>query len=69
MQSIKFPFHMSENAFFFYEKETHSLTKLCDLSLNPEQSFYYIIEDKKKERIKSIEAAGCGHGRRGSHPY
>lgn len=40
---------MSENA-FFYERETHSLTKLCDLSLNPEQSFYYIIEDKKKKK-------------------
>lgn len=53
---------MSQNAFLIYGKR--SLVKLRDLSSNPEQSFYYIIEDKK-----SIEAAGCGRGRHDSHPY
>lgn len=48
MQSIKILFHMSQNAFLIYG--TCWLTKLCDLSSNPEQSFYYIIEDKKINR-------------------
>lgn len=44
----------------FLISEKRSLVKLCDLGPSTEQSFYYIIEDKKKE---SIEAAGCGMAR------
>lgn len=39
---------MGQNAFSIYGKRL--LVKLCDLSSNPEQSFYYIIEDKKINR-------------------
>lgn len=39
---------MSQNAFLIYGKRL--LVKLCDLSSDPEQSFYYIIEDKKINR-------------------
>lgn len=46
--------------FLIYEKR--SFVKLCDLGPSTEQSFYYIIEDKKREQ-KSIEAAGCGMAR------
>lgn len=41
--------------FLIYEKR--SLVKLCDLGLSTEQSFCYIIEDKKKNQWEQLDVA------------